>query len=43
MVGDINAPYAMVTSKAEEVLTAAQAAEQQKQIVQDYLDLNLGK
>ena len=42
-IGDINAPYAMVTSKAEEVLTAAQAAEQQKQIVQDYLDLNLGK
>ncbi|MDE7326840.1 MAG: extracellular solute-binding protein [Lachnospiraceae bacterium] len=42
-IGDVNAGYAMVTSKAEEVLTAAQAAEQQKQLVQDYLDLNLGK
>lgn len=38
-VGSVNAGYAMVTSKAEEVLTAAQAAEQQKQIVQDFLDL----
>ncbi len=36
---DFNATYAMVTSVAENVLTAAQAAEQQKQIVQDYLDL----
>lgn len=34
-----NATYAVVTSVAENVLTAAQAAEQQKQIVQDYLDL----
>lgn len=35
----INAGYAMVTSQADAVLTAAQAAEQEKQVVQDYLDI----
>jgi hypothetical protein len=39
----VDAGVNMVTSNPDNVLTPAQAAEQQKQLVQDYLDLNFGK
>lgn len=42
-ISDVNAGFAMITSNPDAVLTPAQAAEQQKQLVQDYLDLNFGK
>lgn len=42
-IKDLNAGVSMVTSNPDSVLTPAQAAEQYKQLVQDYLDLNFGK
>lgn len=42
-IKDFNAGVSMVTSNPDSVLTPAQAAEQDKQLVQDYLDLNFGK
>ncbi len=42
-IGTIDAGNKMVTSAADQIMTPAQAAEQQKQLVQDYLDLNFGK
>lgn len=40
-VPDFNAPYAMISPVADQALTAAQATEQYKQIVQDFLDIYL--